>query len=1024
MADEKTYAKDPVVHGSLGPHIFLASLFLAASVGWMFYDEMFAKRPWMAFQSEFVERYPSFLESEAKRASEFEAGLASDESITQMGEKIKAAKAAAHGAIADIDQRMTVVINPRVTQLTKAMTVVRSEVTALVYQLEHAEGAARTRIEEKLEEVKAREIVVENVAVLDGKGETQTEKYQYEGLAAALEEAKSIKAGLFTRRSELDAPARELEAQLATLTARKRPGLSAQQINGLIAKVNAFEGGIKQIHIADPVGLVDRCETCHLAIREPITVTAESMGGEGDKYARTFVSHPTPELLQIHDPDLFGCTPCHGGNGAATVSVKEAHGRKKHWLWPMYDKENTEAGCLQCHESALVLAHADTLNAGKELFRHRGCWGCHPREGFDTERAEQRLAAQAVNTVHDEIENTRIAISRQEDITNNPKASDEEVSAALRKIPELTLRLSGLESELFELERREVSLRKQLKMVGPSLRPVQSKLKPEWITQWIQNPKHFRPTTRMPVFRLEDDQLKAIAASIWQAADAPTQTAHEAGDAGRGKALFESRGCQGCHAAEKDASGQWVGGQFGPELSRMGEKANYAYIVDWVKDTPDWSIMPNLRLCVEEARDIATYLMSLKDESNPVAASDHAHLADASLREHGDMLVRHFGCAGCHDIAGFENAGKIGTELTTEGNKPIERLDFGLHTHAAKRNKGNHFDADKISYDHKSFFEWKLKQPDYFDEGKHFEDPLTRSRMPDFKLTEEESVQLVTYMLGSVDSAVPEQLKHQPTGHARDIMNGWWVIKKYNCMGCHQITPEQVPDIARLPQYQGPNAGLAPPSLVGVGARLNPEWLAKFLRNPAMSTHSLDRNGVRVYLDARMPTFNLWDEEIGALVRFFEAMSEQTSPYFPPPMPELTEQEQTIARGAFLGADCLNCHASAEQTTFDKTVIAPSFVHARDRLKPSWTERWILDPGKLMIGTRMPSGLFRREGDRWVVASTMSDELAAYAGDHAKLFVRYMNTIDMREANLLKEIKEQERASAPAQQEEEFIEDE
>jgi mono/diheme cytochrome c family protein len=528
----------------------------------------------------------------------------------------------------------------------------------------------------------------------------------------------------------------------------------------------------------------------------------------------------------------------------------------------------------------------------------------------------------------------------------------------------------------------------------------------------------------MPVFRLEDEQLKAIAAAVWQAADPPQPTTHAPGDVAQGEALFESRGCLGCHAIEKDAGGKWIGGEFGPELSRMGEKASYDYIVEWVKDTPDWSLMPNLRLTLDEAQHIAAYLMTHKDEEDAVADADYSHLTDTSLREHGDMLIRHFGCAGCHDIAGFENVGKIGTELTTEGNKPIERLDFGLHTHAAKRNKGSHHEPETISYDHKSFFEWKLKQPEFFDKGKHFEDPLTRSRMPNFGLTEEESVQLVTYMLGSVDSAVPEQLKHHPAGRARDIMEGWWVIKKYNCMGCHQVVPGHVPDIAKLPQYQGPNAGLAPPSLVGAGARLNPEWLAKFLRNPAMSNHDVHRNGVRTYLAVRMPTFNLWDEEIGALVRFFEAMSDQTSPYFPPPLAELTEQEQTLAREAFLGADCLNCHASAEATAFDASVIAPSFVHARDRLKPTWTERWILDPGKLMIGTRMPSGLFRRDGDRWIVAGAMSDDLAQYADDHARLFVRYMNTIDLREANFLKDVLDEQRAKAPTQEAEEFEEEE
>jgi len=1023
VADTKVYGKDPIVHGTLGPHIFIAALLLAASVVWAFYDEMYGKRPWLAFQDEFVERYPGFLDKKLQQAVAFEEGLKDDTALQDLRAQLEAAKAEAKEKIDAIDKRMSTVINPRVDSLTKAMTVARSEVTALVYRLEHAEGAEKEELNQELERVKARDIVVENVPKLEGKGETETVTFQYVSLSAALEAVKAEKAAMFTERARLDGPARELQGKINELMNQKRPGLSAEQVRGLITKVSAFEGGIRQIHVPDPIGLVDRCETCHLAIREPLQVTAEDMGSAQDEFARTFTSHPNPELLKIHDPERFGCTPCHGGNGAATVSVKEAHGKKKHWLWPLYDRENTEAGCVQCHESALVLDHAETLNAGKELFRHRGCWGCHPREGFDIERSQQRLAAQAVRTIREEITGTRLELERQIEVANDPDSTEEQFLAADRKADELTLRMSNLESELIELERREIALEKQLKMVGPSLRPVQEKLKPEWVTQWIRNPRHFRPTTRMPVFPLADDQLTAIAAAVWQAADLPDGVRHEPGDPARGKNLFESRGCLGCHAIEKDAEGNWIGGQFGPELSRLGEKANYDYIVEWVKDTPDWSLMPNLRLTLDDARNIAAFLMTQKDEANPLPKEDNSHLTDTALFDKGAMLIRHYGCAGCHDINGFENVGKIGTELTTEGNKPIERLDFGLHTHAAKRNKGDHYDPEAISYDHKSFFEWKLRRPDFFDDGKHFEDPLARQRMPNFGLNELEITQLVTYMLGSVDSDVPEQLKYKPRGHAKDIEEGWWVIKKYNCMGCHQIVPGQLPDVASLPQYQGTGTVKAPPSLVGVGARLNPEWLAKFLRNPAMSDHDVNRNGVRSYLDIRMPTFNLWDEEIGALVRFFEAMSDQTSPYFPPPLPELTDDEETMAREAFLAANCLKCHASAEQTEFDVSIIAPSFVHARDRLKPTWTERWLVDPTKLMIDTQMPQGLFRRDGDRWVVASAMSDALAKYMGDHAKLFVRYINTIDVREANALKAIQDAERAKAGTQAEEEFLDE-
>ncbi|MCA9249869.1 MAG: c-type cytochrome [Phycisphaerae bacterium] len=1020
MSDTPHPGKDPIVYGSLSLPLTVASLLLALSCVWALYDEFITKRPWKSYQHTFVEQYKDHLEDVKAEVVKYEAGLKNNPEIETVREAIASKQESLKGPFAEIDERMANVLNPRVTTLTKSMQVVRSEVMALTYRLEHAEGSAREKLAAELKEVKERKIVVKDLVSMDEGGGTETQSFDYYSLSNALDEAKAAKAELIQERAALDAPLRALKSKLAELESKELPGLSASQVDGLINKMDRFKVEIKQIYVPGKLELVERCESCHLGNREPLDLSKEDFSGE---HAAAYASHPNRKLLDIHDPEQFGCTPCHGGNGRATINVKEAHGRIKHWLWPMYEKENTEAGCLQCHENSLYLPEADTLNAGKELFRYRGCWGCHPRDGFDTERADQRRTSQAIATVTETIEQTKWEYKEQGKIADGDfhgkNATDEQVDAALAALDALTLKISGLESELIELQRRENALGAQLKRVGPSLRPIKSKLRPEWVTPWIENPRAFRPTTRMPVFRLPEDHLKAIAAAVWQAADEPVTVGYEKGDAAKGKELFESRGCQGCHRAElNEDAPELAGGSWGPELSRVGEKANFDYIAGWIHDTPDWSVMPNLRLEQQEANDIATYLMSLSEPTD--TPEDYSHLEDTSLRETGNMLIRHYGCAGCHDIAGFEKVGKIGTDLTTEGNKPIERLDFALHTHEAKR---NHSD-EGISYNHKSFFEHKLIKPEYFDEGKIFESPLQKSRMPNFGLSENEVTQLVTYLLGSVDSDIPESMQHNPTGKEKSIVEGWWVIKKYNCQGCHQVIPGQVPAIAKLPQYQRENAGKLPPSLVGAGARLNPEWLAKFLRNPAMSTKHLNQNGVRSYLAIRMPTFNLWDEEIGILVRFFEAMSDQTSPYFPPAMPDLTEQERTMARENFLGMDCLNCHASATSTEYDPSVIAPSFVHASERLKPTWTKRWLWDPGSLMIDTKMPKGLFRKDGDRTVVAAQITDDLANYKGDHIDLFVRYMNTIDMDEATTLQGILEAERAKAPKAGDEEFMEEE
>ena len=44
----------------------------------------------------------------------------------------------------------------------------------------------------------------------------------------------------------------------------------------------------------------------------------------------------------------------------------------------------------------------------------------------------------------------------------------------------------------------------------------------------------------------------------------------------------------------------------------------------------------------------------------------------------GERLIGRYGCFGCHDIPGFENAQPIGTELTEAGSKLLVAVRFRL----------------------------------------------------------------------------------------------------------------------------------------------------------------------------------------------------------------------------------------------------------------------------------------------------------------------------------------------------------
>ena len=153
----------------------------------------------------------------------------------------------------------------------------------------------------------------------------------------------------------------------------------------------------------------------------------------------------------------------------------------------------------------------------------------------------------------------------------------------------------------------------------------------------------------------------------------------------------------------------------------------------------------------------------------------------------------------------------------------------------------------------------------------------------------------------------------------------------------------------------------------------------------------MNQNGVRPYLQVRMPTFNLSDGEIQKLVRFFSALSKESIPFTPPQLEPLSGRELTMARDLFThpNAPCLRCQATGDLIA-DRDATAPNFQLVPERLKSNWTERWVVHPEIIRPGTAMPSGLFRKEGDRWVFALGDVRSLRNYKGDHAKLLVRYM----------------------------------
>lgn len=129
---------------------------------------------------------------------------------------------------------------------------------------------------------------------------------------------------------------------------------------------------VRQIVLPE-MNRIDRCITCHVGIDNP------KMAGQ----PQPFGAHPdlgNPKFLARHPFDEMGCTVCHQGQGPATEK-KAAHGPIAHWEEPLLSKDLTVGTCTTCHQNVQGLAGAERLVRAQQLFKEKGCIGCHNLHG-------------------------------------------------------------------------------------------------------------------------------------------------------------------------------------------------------------------------------------------------------------------------------------------------------------------------------------------------------------------------------------------------------------------------------------------------------------------------------------------------------------------------------------------------------------------------------------------------------------------------------------------------------------------
>src|SRR5262249_46104045 len=474
-----------------------------------------------------------------------------------------------------------------------------------------------------------------------------------------------------------------------------------------------------------------------------------------------------------------------------------------------------------------------------------------------------------------------------------------------------------------------------------------SKTNPEWIYRWVKEPRAFRPT-RMPQIwdvrvgetaeqkARNDAEANAVVAYITEKSAKKDYPNPPAGDLVAGRKLFESVGCLACHRIGDDRRG--VTGldasnfrSHGPHLDGTGSKVNAGWLYAWIRNPKSYwheTRMPNLRLTEKEAADITAYLMSLKNEAftgRQRPALDKAVRDDILLKQYfetqyavddakrrldalddhartlllGEKTIGRYGCFGCHTIAGFEKTSPVGVELTEEGSKLVERLDFGYE--------------HEIPHTLPGWLHRKLMEPRVFDVDKE-KRPEELLRMPKFHFTDEDADAIVTAVMSLTKEQVPLASQKQLSADDRVVERGRRLVRQWNCQGCHQIG-ERGGTIRAVVEDQLESSGgeviqaqaLSPPMLynpkskIGEGARVHTDWLHDFLNDP--------QNKIRPWLHLRMPTFDFTEEELNSLTSYFAAQDKVPYPY--EPKPQIDPALVAAGRTLFEKWQCVKCHVVA-----------------------------------------------------------------------------------------------------------------
>ncbi len=561
----------------------------------------------------------------------------------------------------------------------------------------------------------------------------------------------------------------------------------------------------------------------------------------------------------------WGCTVCHRGQGPAT-EVAEAHQTTLAWEQPILPTRFIQGACGTCHHADLP--ETPRLNRGRELLTRLNCVGCH---------------------------------------------------------------------RLLDMERPA--------MLGPDLTSIGTKVSRKWIYKWLKEPRTLTdsngnvtvngyetgPETRMPRFRLTEQDLSGLSAYLSTLRGKPVQNYHldpgilatwskrpDAAD--QGEVRFRQMFCSTCHSLAVTRAGETklIGGDIGPELTRVGSKVTSDWLLAWLRNPQSYlphSRMPRYQWSDEDLYLVSKYVETKLTDSDLLVNVPQLGAPTDSEVQTGRRLFLEKGCASCHAVEGVSPQQDFGPDLSALGAKNISELFFG---------------RAKIPRSLVAYIRAKVT------------DPLSvnpAARMPQYDLEAEDLDALTTALLsmtgnqatsGMQQLVVPRaQAAFHPAGAFGEV------YERYKCYTCHK--------------FNGYGGDLAP-DLSYEGSRAQRQWLIEFLKKPQT---------LRPTLVLRMPQFNMTDKEAATLADYIGMVLQS------PAVNQATvEEKQFTPAMAAVGKQlyeikyqCQACHTIGSSGGY----VGPNLENVGNWMTAAWIEAWLRNPQALVPGTIEPRRSFTEE---------------------------------------------------------------